>query len=247
MILYFSGTGNSRYVAKRIAEIINDETISINQRLKENDYSLVNSDRTLIFVGPVYAGRLPRVMNDYIKKVNFIGTKEVYFITTCASTPWATVKYVHKLCEEKAFSLKGFNSIIMPQGYIVGGGTQPKEVNEKILAEAEPKIIEIAKMIKDEQNLPQEQPGKSVMSKVLNPMMYSFMINAKGFYVTDKCSNCGKCETRCPLNNIKIVNGKPVWGKDCTHCMACIGGYPTEAIEYGKKTRGKPRYYLDTK
>lgn len=135
----------------------------------------------------------------------------------------------------------------MPQGYIAGGGTQPKTVNDKILKEAEPKIIKIAEAIQNDRTLPKEQPGKAIMSKVLNPIMYSMMISAKGFVVTDKCIGCGKCEERCPLNNVKIVNDKPVWGKECTHCMACIAGCPCEAIEYGKKTVGKPRYYLGEK
>lgn len=244
MVLYFSGTGNSRYVAKKIAEVSGDEVISINRRLKAQDYSAVSSERPLVFVGPVYAGRLPRVMDDYIRKVNFTGTKRAYFIGTCAQTPWVTAEYVEKLCREKDFALLGFQSIIMPQGYIAGGGTQPKEVNDKILKEAEPKIEKIAETIRDKQILPKEQPGKAIMSKILNPIMYSVMISAKGFSVTDKCTGCGKCEDRCPLNNVKLVDGKPSWGKDCTHCMACIAGCPAEAIEYGKKTQGKTRYYL---
>ncbi|MGN0714279.1 MAG: EFR1 family ferrodoxin, partial [Anaerovoracaceae bacterium] len=81
-----------------------------------------------------------------------------------------------------------------------------------------------------------------VGSTVLNPIMYAMMISAKGFKVTDKCTGCGQCESRCPLNNVKLTDGKPIWGKDCTHCMACIAGCPAEAIEYGKKTQGKPRY-----
>lgn len=244
MVLYFSGTGNSRYVARKIAEISDDEVISINQRLKSQDYDMVFSEKPLVFVGPIYAGRLPRVMNEYIKKVDFTGTKRTYFIGTCAQTPWVTVEYVEKLCKEKSFVLLGFNSVVMPQGYIAGGGTQPKEVNDKILKKAEPKIVKIAEMIRDEQTLPGEQPGKAIMSKVLNPIMYSMMISAKGFTATDKCTGCGKCEPRCPLNNVKLVDGKPAWGKECTHCMACIAGCPAEAIEYGKKTPGKPRYYL---
>ena len=102
-------------------------------------------------------------------------------------------------------------------------------------------------IIRDNQplpTLPKEQPGKAMRSKVLNPIMYSMMISAKGFRVTDQCTGCGQCEQRCPLNNIKIANGKPVWGNQCTHCMACIAGCPHEAIEYGKKAVGKPRYYL---
>ena len=244
MVLYFSGTGNSRYAAKRISEITGDERISIGQRIKSGDYSEIHSEKPLVFVGPVYAGRLPRVMEEYIRQVKFSGTQKVYFVVTCAQTPWVTVQYVEKLCDKKGFALLGFNSVVMPQGYLAGGGTQPREVNERILKEAEPKILSIAEAIRDRRLLPKEQPGKAMMSKVLNPIMYSMMISAKGFRATDKCIGCGKCEQRCPLNNIRLTNGKPVWGNQCTHCMACIAGCPSEAIEYGRKTVGKPRYYL---
>lgn len=47
------------------------------------------------------------------------------------------------------------------------------------------------------------------------------------------------------MNNIRLENGKPVWGKECTHCMACICYCPAEAIEYGKKSFGKPRYQFE--
>ena len=245
MVLYFSGTGNSRYVAKKIAEASGDELVSIGQKIKSGDFSEIRSEKPLVFVGPVYAGRLPRVMEDYIRKTKFSGTQRAYFVVTCAQTPWVTVQYVEKMCGEKGFALLGFNSVVMPQGYLAGGGTQPKEVNDKILKAAEPKIISIAETIRDKQMLAKEQPGKAMMSKVLNPIMYSMMISAKGFRVTDKCSGCGKCVQRCPLNNIRLANGKPVWGDRCTHCMACIAGCPNEAIEYGKRTVGKPRYYLD--
>ena len=59
------------------------------------------------------------------------------------------------------------------------------------------------------------------------------------------CIGCGKCVELCPLNNIHLENGKPVWGKNCTHCMACICYCPKEAIEYGKKSKGKPRYHFE--
>lgn len=245
MVLYFSGTGNSRYAAKRIAEISEDEVISINQRIKQSNYECVQSEKPFVFVGPVYAGRLPRIMEAYIQETNFYGSNRAYFIATCAETPWNTVEYINKLCRKKNFTLLGFNSIVMPQGYIVGGETKSVDANDKILDAAEPVIINIGEIIKKEQMLPDEKPGKSMMSKVLNPIMYSMMIGARKFYATDRCNGCGKCMERCPLNNIVLEHGKPIWHKDCTHCMACIAGCPTEAIEYGKKTKGKPRYYLD--
>ena len=82
------------------------------------------------------------------------------------------------------------------------------------------------------------------MSGSVNKMFYSLFVKADAFNVDGKCIGCGKCEKICPLNNIKIQNGKPVWGKECTHCMACICHCPTEAIEYGKKSIGKPRYHI---
>ena len=63
----------------------------------------------------------------------------------------------------------------------------------------------------------------------------------------DTCIGCGKCEKACPLNNIKLVDHRPVWGKRCTHCMACICRCPKEAIEYGKHSEGLPRYVCGKK
>lgn len=77
---------------------------------------------------------------------------------------------------------------------------------------------------------------------ILKPY-YKLMIHAKAFYATDVCIGCGKCEKLCPLGNISLKDNKPVWGERCTHCMACINLCPKEAVEYGKLTRGKPRYH----
>lgn len=63
--------------------------------------------------------------------------------------------------------------------------------------------------------------------------------------VSDACVGCGQCASKCPLNNIELRNGKPEWGKQCTHCMACISYCPAKAIEYGKRSVGKPRYRFE--
>ena len=64
-------------------------------------------------------------------------------------------------------------------------------------------------------------------------------------YDLNACIGCGRCVELCPQNNVHLKNGKPVWGKNCTHCMACICYCPKEAIEYGEKSKGKPRYHVE--
>ena len=57
------------------------------------------------------------------------------------------------------------------------------------------------------------------------------------------CISCGRCAVSCLTHNIKLKNGKPVWGDNCVHCMKCICDCPEGAIEYGKASLGKPRYH----
>ena len=83
------------------------------------------------------------------------------------------------------------------------------------------------------------------MSGPVNPVFYRFFVKANAFLVDKRCTGCGQCAKKCPLNNIKLINGKPVWNKNCTHCMACICYCPVKAIEYGKKSKNKPRYYFE--
>ena len=37
MVLYFTGTGNSRYIAARIAEALREEVVDLNQKIKQQD------------------------------------------------------------------------------------------------------------------------------------------------------------------------------------------------------------------
>ena len=60
MVLYFSGTGNSQYVALQLAERIEEEqVVSINRRMKAGKRETIRSKRPLVFVAPTYSWRLP--------------------------------------------------------------------------------------------------------------------------------------------------------------------------------------------
>ena len=132
----------------------------------------------------------------------------------------------------------------MPENYIAMFNAPGEEESRAIVAKAKPVLEQAGELIRQGKDLP--VPKVSLLDKLksgpINEGFYKFYVKADAFFATDACTGCGFCVEACPLNNIRLNDGKPVWGKNCTHCMACICGCPTEAIEYGKRSRGKPRY-----
>ncbi|MDF2804552.1 MAG: hypothetical protein K0S61_4457 [Anaerocolumna sp.] len=245
MILYFSGTGNSRYVAQAIGKVTGDNIVSINEMVKNSSNEVQTSNTPYVFVCPTYAWRIPKIVEEFIKNTTFTGSKKAYFILTCGSETHDALHYINKLCKEKGFELLGFAGVIMPENYIAMYNAPEKEEADIIIKKALPQILSLGAQIQAEQYLTNEKVTNmsKLMSSVVNPLFYLTCVSAKGFYATDACINCGKCEKLCLLNNVVMNNQKPHWGSNCTHCMACICGCPTNAIEYKNKSKGKPRYY----
>ena len=246
MILYFSGTGNSRYIAKNLGEILNDEVISINQYLKSKKNGNFYSEVPYVFVTPTYMSRMPINVEEFIKLSSFKGNKNAYYIFSAGECIGNAYKYCKKLCNENHLIYKGTTSIKMPANYVLMYDVLPKEQAKSEAQKADSEIQKIANHIKNSQqiNLNSQMAGHKSFS-VIAPLFNSLMVNAKGFQADSKCIGCGTCEEICPLDNIKIHNNHPTWGTECIHCMACISICPQQAINYGKKTIKRNRYYLD--
>ncbi len=90
--------------------------------------------------------------------------------------------------------------------------------------------------------MPEKKVGAfaKASSGLINTLFYPLVVSARKFYAADVCIGCGKCTEVCPLNNVSLKDGKPLWEDQCTHCMACICKCPKEAIEYGNRSKGKP-------
>jgi ferredoxin/flavodoxin len=247
MIIYFSGTGNSRYAAQIIQSVTGDELLSMNDLIKSENIARLQSEQPFVFVCPIYAWKIPRVVEKFIRSTQFKGSKKAYFVLTCGTSIGDAPHYARKLCKENGLEFLGVASVVMPENYIALYDAPEKEQADFIIQKVTPEINDIARRIKHGQILKEDAArlDEKFKSGIVNPIFYTFIANAKGFHSTNTCIHCGKCVDLCPLNNIKLVDGRPQWGHECTHCMACICGCPKEAIEYKKHTQGKPRYYLD--
>ena len=99
MILYFSGTGNSRYIAKRIAQVTGDNLVSINDRIKNHDTSRIETGTQLVISVPTYAWRIPKIVEQWILDTEFIGTDKVWFVMSCGDEIGNAPKHIKKLCK----------------------------------------------------------------------------------------------------------------------------------------------------
>ena len=247
MIFFFSGTGNSKYAARRIADALGDTLLSLNDRIRAGDTTPVDTGERLVIVTPTYAWRIPRIVRDWLLRTELRGTKQVWFVMTCGSELGNADRYNRALCRAKGLGCMGTAQLVMPENYIAMFGVPQAEEARKIVARAEPDLDRAIAAIRA--GLPFAPTRSNLydrfMSGPVNPIFYSLCVKANAFTVSDACTGCGQCARRCPTGSIALRGGKPVWGRACTHCMACICYCPAEAIEYGKKSRGKPRYRFE--
>lgn len=244
MILYFSGTGNSAYAAGTIAKETGDHTEDLFQRIRTGDHAPLESEGPWVLAAPVYCWQLPHLVRDWMLATPFYGSKDIYFILTCGSSMGNAPRYLRELCAQKGLNFKGCGEVVMPENYIALFNAPGKEEAKRIISAAERALHKIAANIKEGSPLPDVKAGaaEKLLSGIVNKIYYPLVVKDKKFYAEETCTGCGLCERRCPLHNIAMENGKPVWKGNCTHCMACIAYCPQEAIEYGKATKGKERY-----
>ena len=244
MILYFSGTGNSAYTAERIGRETKMEVLNLFKKIKTRDFSAIHSDSPWVIVTPTYAWRIPRLLNEWLTHTELTGSKKIYFVMTCGACVGNSEKYLKKLCQSRNLTYSGCFPIVMPENYIALFTTPSKEEALKIIHQAEATIDKAANLIKNKTAFPKLTLTvvDRLNSGIVNNMFYPVFVHAKKFSLSPACISCGKCAAVCPLNNIQMHTGKPAWGQNCTHCMACICRCPSEAIEYGTHSKGLPRY-----
>lgn len=246
MVFYFSGTGNSQHAAKQMASELGDKLVSINQCLKKAGKNTFHSERPLVFVVPTYAWRMPGAVERWIRRTRFEGNQNAYFVLTCGGSVGNAAAYAKKLCVEKGLQFLGLAPVAMPNNYVALSNTPDAAECTAILEKAGERVSSLSVLIQKGEPFPDAPISfkDRMNSGPVNGLFYALFVHDKGFTASDACISCGKCAKRCPLNSIRIEDGKPVWKGNCTHCMACIGGCPVEAIEYKSVSKGNRRYYI---
>lgn len=252
MIFYFTGTGNSLWVAKSLGEALGEPLVSIADELHKEEKDLVypvRPDEKILFVYPVHSWGPAVLVTRFISRLTLNGYagQPVYSVSTCGDECGYTNQLIGKSLGKRGISLSAAYSVIMPNNYILlpGFNVDSKEVEERKLQDAPLCVAEIIEAIWEHQQDALYHTGSmpGLKSYWIYPLFAHLAIGSNSFRVTDACISCGLCERICPTGTISMQDRKPVWANTCVQCVACIHRCPVRAIEYGKGTLKKGRYH----
>jgi NAD-dependent dihydropyrimidine dehydrogenase PreA subunit len=239
MLFFFTGTGNSLYAAKAIADK-GEEIIDMSDLYSQKECSFkVPEGENVGFVFPVYFYSLPDVTADFCSKLRLSGESYVYAVITCGGSIGGSGGLLHEILEKRGIRLNNVFELLMPDNavlfYNIPGGKKAAERIEN----ADKHIADIKKRIA----VHESRIIKGGTTAKIGRSVYNLFKGTKKFYADNSCVGCGVCAKNCPVKAIEMKSGKPHWVKKvCTKCTACINRCPSKAIQYGKATIKRNRY-----
>jgi ferredoxin len=227
-ILYFTATGNSLHVAKRIG----GELLSIPRLQKNNCYEI--ADDVVGIVCPVYCFDVPLPVRNYLKNAK-IKAEYVFILMTCGNDTFAALHKMTRQLQRNDTQVHYANEIKMVDNYLPLYETA-NQIAAKNNADIESKIDSIINDIKEKKHFCLKPNfTKSAVSNILSPFLLSragkklLKHSAKNFIVNDECNACGICRRVCPVANISGA-AKPEYADKCEFCLACVHNCPQTAI-----------------
>jgi Pyruvate/2-oxoacid:ferredoxin oxidoreductase delta subunit len=199
-IYYFSGTGNSLVTARNIAEKMNGKLISIPSVMDQE--SLKTDAEVIGIVFPVYYATndcgIPLIIGRFIRKLEHIDSKYLFAVCTSGYMPGETIENLSKLIQSRGAILAAGFTVTMSNKILT------KKKQHKMFNNWKEKLEVIY------ENVRVRKKGK--------------LETHRSFQYDEKCNGCGICTRVCPVNNIKMVENRPVWQRHCENCLPVMDG-----------------------
>lgn len=232
-ICYFTATGNSLYVAKRIG----GNLLSIPHLMKNNQLDI--KDDAVGIVCPTYAGQMPLMVKEFMERAR-IKANYLFVVYTFGMSETVVRPNAITVLQKSGKKLDYVDTIKMVDNYLPGF-----EMKNQMETAGEKKIEEqIDKVCKNIQNRIKnagkpgvgDRIGMAVIRNTMGRVIFK-RTAAQGYIVNDDCIGCGICAKVCPADNI-TVKQKPRFSNKCEVCFACLHNCPKNAIHLKNEKSG---------
>lgn len=233
-VLYFSSTGNSLYIAKRIG----GKLLSIPEYMHKEVFDIEDSEVGIVF--PVYGLCVPPFIVDFIKNAS-IRTPYLFAVATYGFFPGAVCGQLSEIRTKNGRCFDYINRLKMAENCITFSDMAKQEGDSK---KQQSQIDELLVDITEHRRfIRSDSPFKKLMTKnhLKNYEFETGVGITDMLIVTDDCRGCGTCVSLCPMKNISISDRSPVFGSSCISCGACLQNCPQNAIHH-KKEKSVARY-----
>jgi ferredoxin/flavodoxin len=238
LLLYYTGTYNTRFLTNMLKNKLEDrlhivETLEIDGNTKPVDLTQYD----LVGLGyPIYAFNTPKLFLNYLKNLK-LPVNTLYFIYKQSGE---SIKLNNASSRKiKALIKKSKGILINEQHYLM-----PYNIHFRFTKECIKELLKYDDMLCDVQlyelrnNIHYIIKSNFIynyVSHVLSIYHFGARVNHPFYKVdTNKCTNCKKCITECPTNNV-FINEKGLidFGPKCEMCMRCSFVCPANAIKIG--------------
>ncbi|MCK5130427.1 MAG: EFR1 family ferrodoxin [Clostridiales bacterium] len=256
VLFYFSGTGNTRYIAHHLCNRLNEsgytaKAVSIEGINFTDAQELIDNASAVGLAWPIYGSDLPNNMKQFIKAMPVVENKPLLtFCTQMLFSGDGAVVMRHEL-EKKGYVQKWALQFNMPNNYVAAGVPLKSSADyalheEKYLKTARKKIDILAdSIIKKKDHIKQATIFNTLLAMSQRPF-YKYIghnMVTKMFGVNDQCTGCKLCAQMCPMNVIKMEDDKAVYvnQEKCLACFRCSNFCPVSAITVLNKVK-QPHY-----
>jgi len=234
IILYFSGTGNTRHAAETLQKSLANADVD---KIIGYDYAKLDAYTTFVFCYPVYALGMPLAVQTWLANLPELKNKKVCLLATLANKyhlGWA-LSDAEKILSRKNYKVSNAAVLVMPSNFTIFSKTCSAEQAQRLIEMAGKTIAKLAKDIAAGRPSVRVKNSPFFMKPVYRLMYHFFRKQIlpkwwKYFKVSDKCTSCNLCANSCPVKSITMENGKPVWHAGCQQCYLCFNICPVRAI-----------------
>ncbi|MCK4481119.1 MAG: EFR1 family ferrodoxin [Candidatus Lokiarchaeota archaeon] len=266
-IYYFSGTGNSLYVARELKKRIPDLRLIpivalLNERTKERNKSIKSIAETIGFVFPCHGLTIPIPVKKFLKYLDLTSSEYLFAIATRGGSIFHGFSAIDKILNKQGKKLDA--SIVINMGMndpkLKSFSVPTSEDLKEIELRVQEKLDIIQNCIINHKSYHDSTSG--VTFSHFSPFNYilerlvPFTVHhvapkvKKYFYADSKCTGCGTCEKVCLSRKITMANERPIWQNniECYMCYTCLNYCPAQSIQIYSKfymksfTEEKGRY-----
>lgn len=253
VLLYYSGAGNTKYIALNIFKRLNKRGHHVDiSRITNAPLEIPNKEIDLFIVGfPVMNMEAPRLVEETIKHLNAKDKPIAYFCTKAIFSSEA-IHHLSEMSTQRELRTVAKLDLYMPAtdalAFIAKKGSKTekalkffhsrnigKKLNHFIKKAERGKRITISKKWYTYLSFLIPQKSKESINNQFTKYIPDFYVQ------NESCVQCMLCVHNCPEKNITFED-KIKFGTNCDMCLKCLHHCPTDAIQIGNMTIGKARY-----